>query len=120
VVVSLVGPAVNIALALSMAVVFRFLIPFGDKVADPDWVEFIYLAGLINVILAAFNLIPLPPLDGSVVVERLLPRDMLLGYYRIRPFTMFLPLLLVVFFPGALAHLFSTVSGWWGSFLGIN
>ena len=40
-----------------------------------------------------FNLIPLPPLDGSAVLERVLPRHMLPGYYRIRPFTMFIPLI---------------------------
>ena len=46
----------------------------------------------MNVILAVFNLIPLPPLDGSVVLERFMPRRLLPGSTRIRPFTMFSPL----------------------------
>ncbi len=39
----------------------------------PIWAQCLFVAGYVNVILAAFNLIPLPPLDGSAVVERLLP-----------------------------------------------
>ena len=67
------------------------------------------MAGYVNVLLAAFNLIPLPPLDGSAVVERLLPTSMLPGYYRIRPFTMFIPLALVVLDPGALDSFFNWI-----------
>ena len=58
--------------------------------------ELLFLAGLANVIVAAFNLIPIPPLDGSAVVERLLPTSMLPGYYRLRPFSMILVLVLVI------------------------
>jgi Zn-dependent protease len=72
-------------------------------------VQFLFIAGYVNVILAAFNLIPLPPLDGSAVLERLLPRSLLPGYYRIRPFTMFLPLIVLLVFPGSLNSLFGWV-----------
>jgi len=73
----------------------------------------------VNVILAVFNLIPLPPLDGSAVVERFLPRTWLPGYYRIRPFTLFLPLILILFFPQALSDIFQPALNEWGRIVGI-
>ena len=125
VLVSLVGPAVNIALAVVFALAFRYGVPATEKLAaapgglfDPNALpagaEFLFVAGYINVILAAFNLIPLPPLDGSSVIERLLPSSVLPGYYRIRPFTMFLPLLLVALDPSLLDHVFQPALNWWG------
>ena len=111
VVVSLVGPAVNIALAVACGVAYKALVPMSIKALpafslQPTWAQLLFVAGYINVILAVFNLIPLPPLDGSAVLERLLPKSLLPGYYRIRPFTMFLPLIIIVFRPSALNSLF--------------
>jgi Zn-dependent protease len=121
VLVSLVGPAVNIALAAAFGLAFRSGIPIAQKYlvfngTGPLWAQFLFWAGYINIILAAFNLIPLPPLDGSVVVERVLPASALPGYYRIRPYTMFLPLLLILI-PGALAHILGPVQNWWGNLM---
>jgi Zn-dependent protease len=57
----------------------------------------------INVFLALFNLLPIPPFDGSHIVEGLLPRGLAEGYARLRPygFPLLIVLLLVVpyFFP---------------------
>ena len=50
--------------------------------------EVLYAGGLANIILGCFNLIPLPPLDGSVVIERLLPARAIVQYHRIRPYGM--------------------------------
>jgi Zn-dependent protease len=112
VIVSLVGPAVNIVLAVVLGFAFKTLVsgmnPRIDAVnhVGPLWPQLLFAAGFVNVLLAVFNLIPLPPLDGSAVLERLLPRSLLPGYYRIRPFTMFIPLVLVVVRPSALNSLF--------------
>jgi Zn-dependent protease len=110
--VSLVGPAVNIALAVVLGFAFKHLVA-GENArinavngAGPVWAEWLFVAGYVNVLLAVFNLIPLPPLDGSAVLERLLPSSALPGYYRLRPFTMFVPLILVVLDPSALQHFF--------------
>lgn len=126
--VALVGPAVNVVLAVVFALAYRVAIPAADKftpagfflpiTAQPTWVKFVFAAGYVNVILAAFNLIPLPPLDGSAVVERLLPARLLPAYYRIRPFTIFLPLVVVLVFPGVLNRIFDPALNWWSRLLG--
>lgn len=107
--VSLAGPATNIVLAVAAAVVLRQLLPAGNQ-----WVlELIFRFGIINVILAAFNLLPIPPLDGSAVVERLLPRRMLPGWRRIRQYSMPVLLLVVLLLPGALSGVFGVARDLW-------
>ena len=71
--VSLAGPAMNLLLALAGMIALRILVPLQDNV----WAGYV-LALLIpliqiNLILAAFNLIPVPPLDGSKILAGLLP-----------------------------------------------
>ncbi|MGD0255237.1 MAG: site-2 protease family protein [Acidimicrobiales bacterium] len=128
VMVSLVGPAVNVLLALVFGLAYAHVVPFsikapvletGDISLQPTWSLVIFLAGYINVILAVFNLIPLPPLDGSAVVERLLPRHLLPGYYRIRPFTLFLPLIVILLFPQALNDVFNPALNEWARVVGL-
>ena len=68
----------------------------------PIWVQVLFYAGIVNIWLACFNLIPIPPLDGSVLVERLLPRSWWPAYLRIRPYT--LPVLLVVVVLASTVH----------------
>lgn len=134
VLVSLVGPAVNVALALVAALVYRDFVPVADKFgafggilplsAQPVWVQFVFVLGFENVLLAVFNLIPLPPLDGSVVVERLLPARALPGYYRIRPYTIMIPLALVLLSSfssggGLLYHILAPALNWWARVVGL-
>ena len=100
--VSLVGPAVNIALALISALVLRFLRPPGTAGLVSQYLggadlgaltpsifdQIVFVTGLVNVILAAFNLIPLPPLDGSAVIERIMPKRWFEGWLRLRNYSM--------------------------------
>jgi Zn-dependent protease len=87
VVTGLAGPATNIVLAALACVAFHLTQPV------TYWpFNLLFYFGLLNVYLAAFNLMPIPPLDGSSVVERLLPKSWWGPYLAIRPYT-----LLVVF-----------------------
>ena len=71
--VSLAGPASNFALALVFGLALRFL-PIGD--IHPSLVVIFQSIVYINLLLAAFNLLPIPPLDGSHILFTFLPRSM--------------------------------------------
>ncbi|MDT8069051.1 MAG: site-2 protease family protein [Terriglobia bacterium] len=124
--VSLVGPAVNVLLAGGLALLYRFVVPSGDRAIpilhlQPLWAQILFVGAYVNVILAVFNLIPLPPLDGAAVLERMIPVRMLAGYYRLRPYTLVLPLALVVVLnadPSLASAVFSPVVDHLGVVLG--
>lgn len=92
--VSLAGPATNIVLAVGAAMAYRVLRP--DFGGPSLLVEFVIGMGIVNVVLAVFNLIPIPPLDGSAVVERMLPMRYWETYLRLRQYSILL-LFAVVF-----------------------
>jgi Zn-dependent protease len=83
------GPAVNVILAVVFAMVFRVLHAFGASEIVLYMVEFFVL---INLVLAFFNLIPIPPLDGSRVVQRFLKGNALRAYHSIEPYGIFIVL----------------------------
>lgn len=107
--VSLAGPATNIVLAVLAAVALRALVPTASDLA----LDLVFRFGIINVVLAAFNLLPIPPLDGSAVVERLLPRRLLPQWRRLRQYAMPVLLLLVLLLPGALGRVFDVAQHLW-------
>jgi Zn-dependent protease len=92
VIVALAGPATNIVLAVVAALALRTWGP--DSVSVP--VELLFYLGVGNALLAAFNLIPLPPLDGSAVVGRFLPRSLQPAWGKLQQYG-FVILIAVVF-----------------------
>jgi Zn-dependent protease len=77
--VALAGPASNLLLALAFALLVR-VVPEGGEAGGSAWASFLgplalmgYAGVVMNCALALFNLIPIPPLDGSWVVMRFLP-----------------------------------------------
>jgi Zn-dependent protease len=96
VLVSLAGPATNVVLAAISAVVFHL----SNGAAHFDlWAQILFYFGLVNVWLAAFNMLPIPPLDGSVLIERVLPAKWWPGYLQFRRRAIFI--VIVVFLVGS-------------------
>jgi Zn-dependent protease len=88
VLVSLAGPLTNLILALIGGFVFIAVFRNTFNPYTPSVLSRVVLFfSVANIGLMAFNLIPIPPLDGSVVFERALPRRYWPGYLRIRPYT---------------------------------
>lgn len=121
--VSLAGPLVNVVIAVVAGLVLRLFVPVGaigavasGSVGNP-WVAVVFWLGFANVLLAAFNLIPIPPLDGSAIVERLLPTRWWPGYLAIRRFSLPLVLFVVLLVPGAINAVFQPALRLWGHLL---
>ncbi len=115
--VAAAGPASNIALAVIFAVIIR-----ANDQLDLLSTTFISLAGsviVINIFLALFNLLPIPPLDGSKILPSFLPHSLRLSYERFRaffegnPFLGFglIIVLFIVFFSGPLVTLTRFLTG---------
>lgn len=79
-IVGAAGPAANLALAVVAAAAFRLFTPSGILGL------FLLQACIINVILALFNLIPIPPLDGSRIAVGFLPPGLARSYLKLERF----------------------------------
>ena len=119
--VSLIGPAVNILLAVAAAVALRTFFTVettaGRFIEDSTAADVVVYLGVINVILAAFNLIPLPPLDGSAIVERLLPTAWWPTWLKIRQYSMGVLILVVLLVPSLLSRVFTPAIDLWENLL---
>lgn len=64
------------------------------------WAYYVgYLYCLINMVLMFFNIIPIPPLDGSSIIGAVLPQRYMGAFYKVKAYSMFILLLLLFFVP---------------------
>ena len=89
--VGIAGPSANFALAFILSVIIKAAPFLAQNLAG----QVIVFAVIINVILGVFNLMPIPPLDGSRIISALLPYKYLASYNKIQPYGFFLIILLL-------------------------
>jgi len=113
IVVSAAGAAANVVLAVLFLGAFSLLranVPAPGSLLAP-YFEPMYLIAqfgvVINVILAVFNLLPIPPLDGSKILAELLPHNWAWRYMQLERYGMIIVVLLVV--SGALRFVFRPI-----------
>jgi Zn-dependent protease len=126
--VALAGPAANLALAAAAGRLGPFVdlragagAPSGAAVYWPGlqigstsgalWARVLLAFVLVNCALAIFNLLPIPPLDGSRLVPLALPPRGREAFNRLTPYGFLVIFLLVVVFPGALSFMGNAI-GW--------
>lgn len=108
--VAAAGPGSNLILALIAAVGLGLTVRALTGAGEPSapWLFLVLNLQnflLINVFLALFNLLPVPPFDGSHIVEGLLPPRAAAQYARLRPFGLPLLFLLLLVLPWLFPHL---------------
>lgn len=102
--VGLAGPAANFVIAVGLAVVLNLLHPAGSMLLSlrggSTLFTVLYVAFQVNVVLGIFNLVPVPPLDGSRVLGGFLPREAYARWVELDRYGMIFILLLLFVFQG--------------------
>ena len=92
--VSAAGPISNLVLAAIFSIMLRM------GLANPGLMQLAYFGVSINIFLALFNLVPIPPLDGSHILALFLPRELARLYEHLQPVGFIL--ILIMFYTGIL------------------
>jgi Zn-dependent protease len=87
-IVALAGPVSNLILSAGAAILLRVLSPFIPESAgwSSEAINFLFQIVRLNTLLAIFNMIPVPPLDGGNVLMGLVPERVALGISWLRPY----------------------------------
>ena len=95
--VALAGPAANLGIALALGLILRFMPNF---LISPAFYAILSYVVFINILLAIFNLIPIPPLDGSHILFTFLPESFRSIKIFLSQYGFFILLIVIFFFLG--------------------
>jgi Zn-dependent protease len=113
--VSLAGPGSNFLMMFASALAARAMYHSIDPVQYIDQlplgIRVLFTFALVNLFLGLFNLLPIPPLDGSSLIERVLPARWLPKWYQFRPYG-FLVLFVLVFSTGVISKFLEPFETW--------
>lgn len=117
--VGFAGPVANLLQALAgaaLAAVLWFALPIAQLAAASTFVYYAYFLFLptyvmVNLCLLFFNIIPIPPLDGSSILMFFLPKRYVRTYYKVQQYAMPILLVVLVVLPAVLPQL--NIVGWY-------
>lgn len=118
--VGLAGPATNILLAVIATLIFKTLPLFPFPSLPSLAAPLLSFVVIYNIFLAALNLVPIPPLDGSRVLGAILPEKQAKTLDALEPYGLFI-IIFLLFFPiggFSLGRLVSSVASFWLRLLG--
>jgi Zn-dependent protease len=93
------GPMLNVLLAIGLSALLSAATLMGLVDASSSLTEILAVGIFLNALLAVFNLIPIPPLDGSRVAQYFLSGEALVLYRRLEQFGLLIIMALVIFVP---------------------
>ncbi len=103
------GPLMNVLIAILLCAVLSLLVHTGLLGPGSAGTEVLAVGVFVNVLLAVFNLVPIPPLDGSRLMQYFLSGQTLVAYQRFERFGLLLIAILILFVPSVQFILFETM-----------
>lgn len=95
VLLALARPGANLAMAIFWVIAARVMLSF--ELLDSYWWKVAMAGFALNVVLMIFNLLPIPPMDGSRIIAGFLPPRWAIQYQRLEPYGFFIVLGLIIF-----------------------